>query len=171
MWTASRVTGHLIGSDRKPSAQITVALMSASDEGGFLAESKTDPSGKFEFNNIPPGDYLLGVNINGIDSKLPYSTRFYPGVAEQAKAAVVKVSAAKTIDGLNFQIGERKTTRRIQVVVEWPDGRPVINASVQCSSRSSDSQVPVDSLLRYVDTQGEATCEVLAGEEFEVDVK
>ena len=111
----------------------------------------------------------MGVNIKGLTSKLPYDTRFYPGVSERSAAGVVKITGAQTIEGLDFQIGERKPTRRIVIAVEWPDGRPVINASVVCSStRSVPAGSRRDLVSRYVDLSGQATCEVLADEPFEV---
>jgi hypothetical protein len=167
MWTASRVTGHVFRAQGAPAAGIGVQLMPALEERKSPPQAKTDATGKFEFVNIPPGDYVLGVNITGLSSKLPYETRFFPGTPERSRAAIVKIAGAQAIEGLDFQIGEPKPTRRIVVEVKWPDGRPVINASVDCSSSSPDLR---DAVIRYVDLNGETTCEVLADEDYEVDV-
>ncbi len=167
MWTASRVTGHLFRARGEPAAGIVVQLMPASEERNFRAQAKTDAMGKFEFVNTPPGDYVLGVNITGLSSKLPYATRFFPGTPERSGAAIVKIAGAQAIEGLDFQIGEPKPMRRILIEVKWPDGRPVINASVVCSSASPDVR---DFVSRNVDLNGEATCVVLAGQDYKVDV-
>src|SRR5262249_31905596 len=128
----------------------------------LVREAKTDATGKFELVNIPPGDYVMGVNIMGINlPNFGYARRFYPGVSEQSAAKIVSVSGAQTVDGLDFQIGEPKRTRRITVSLEWPDGQPVINANVWCIG-ARDS-------FRYVDLNGEATCEVLAEADSEVE--
>ena len=82
----------------------------------------------------------------------------------------MKITGAQTIEGLDFRIGERKPTRRIVVSVEWPDGRPVINASVICSSSGAGSPVlRRDFVSRYVDPNGEATFEVLSDGDFVVN--
>jgi hypothetical protein len=170
MWTASHLTGHVIGADGKPAGGIAVQLAPVSERRNSTPQAKTDITGKFEFTNIPLGDYIIGVNITGLNSKLPYDTRFYPGVPERSAAGVVKITGAQTIEGLDFQIGERKPTRSIVVAVEWPDGRPVINASVICSSpHLGQPGSRRDYVSRYVDLNGEATCEVLADEDVEVD--
>lgn len=169
MWTASRLAGHVIGADGKPVEGIVVERMRALEKYSSPAQAKTDATGEFEFTNVPPEDYVLGVNIKGLTSKLPYDTRFYPGVPERSAAGVVKITGAQAIEGLDFQIGERKLTRRIEVTVEWPDGRPVINASVVClSTRSVPAGSRRDLVSRYVNPSGQATCEVLADEPFEV---
>ena len=83
----------------------------------------------------------------------------------------MKIAGARAIEGLDFQIGEPKPTRRIIVEAKWPDGRPVINAGVGCSSSPSDLKDSAnDFVLRYVDVKGEATCDVLADREYKVDV-
>ncbi len=171
MWTASHLTGYVVGADGKPAEGIAVELEPPSEIHNFLPKVKTDATGKFEFVNIPQGDYIVGVNIGGVNSELPYDTRFYPGVTERSAARVVKITGAPSIEGLNFQIGERKPTRSIIVAMEWPDGRPVINASVMCrSSRLGQPGSRADFVWRYVDQTGKAACEVLAGEDFEADV-
>jgi Carboxypeptidase regulatory-like domain len=171
LWTASRVTGRVFRAHGEPAAGIVVQLMPALKERNSPPHAKTDATGKFEFVNIPPGDYVLGVNITGLSSKLPYATRFFPGTPERSEATIVKIAGAQAIEGLDFQIGEPKPTRRIIVEAKWPDGRPVINASVDCSSSSADLQGAVrDFVLRYFDLNGEATCEVLADNDYKVDV-
>ncbi len=171
MWTASGVTGHLRAADGKPAPGIYVELMPR-DEEHRPFEVKTGTDGTFEFAKIPSGEYLLGVNISeGLNSELPFAPRFYPGVPDRAAAAVVKISGAQTIEGMDFLLGPRKPTRKIQVAVEWPGGRPVINADVTCRGATADptGRKRTDSLFRYVDTSGRTEFEVLAEGQFDVE--
>jgi len=166
------VRGRVFGADGKPVAGIPVRLMALSSEERYFGEpSVTDHDGLYAFAEVPKGEYLVGINIDGLNSQLPFEPRFYPGVAKLEEAKSVRVNGAATVQGVDFQIGNRLPTRRIVVSVFWPDARPVTNADVSCKSRRSDDRrYNADWVNRYTDTKGEATCEVLADRDFEVSV-
>jgi hypothetical protein len=170
LWTASRITGRVVSLDGKAIEGLPVAIEPASSSGRFPATVDTDASGRFEFQKVPPGEYILGINLSGLNSKLPFAPRFYPGVSQRGLAQIIKVEGPQAIDGLDFSIEERRETRTIMVDVTWPDGKPVTNASVMCRSpRSDDSRSLADWVLRYTDQKGRAVCEVLADREFQVE--
>ena len=171
MWTDSKLSGKVTDSARHAVAGIPVEMMRWSDETSFRPlRAVTDANGSFVFTRVPKGEYLLGVNVQGLSSKLPYEPRYYPGVAHREMATPVRVGGPETLTNLNFQIGDRLPTRQIKVSVVWPDGRPVTNASITCeSSRSDDVGVMGDWVSRWTDPHGEAVCEVLTDRDFEVE--
>lgn len=53
------VKGTVYGPDNQPVSGATVEL---SDERGFYKQTSTDPNGRFEFQNVAPGDYTLTIS-------------------------------------------------------------------------------------------------------------
>lgn len=172
MWTDSEVIGLLFDRAHQPVADFPVEMMGFSRDSAFSPLTAiTDATGRFKFAKVPQGEYLLGVNINGLNSTLPYEPQFYPGVTRRELAVPIRVGGPGSLKDLNFQIGNRRTTRPIRVTVVWPDGKPVTNASVACRSpRSDDRRYLSDWISRYTDSKGEAICEVLTDREFHVEV-
>jgi hypothetical protein len=87
---------------------------------------QSDRNGRFKFENIPTGDYLLGYEIAqggpGIESAEP--TTYFPGVAEQKSAVVLHLEPNQKISDLKFRLGRPQTPRQITVLVAGPDGKP-----------------------------------------------
>jgi hypothetical protein len=172
MWTDSEVIGLLFDPAHQPVADFPVEMMGFSRDSEFSPLTAiTDAAGRFRFAKVPKGEYLLGVNINGLNSNLPYEPRFYPGETRRELAVPIHVGGPESLKGLDFQIGNRRTTRSIRVTVVWPDGKPVTNASVNCKSpRSDDRRLETDLISRYTDSKGDAIFEVLTDRDFNIEV-
>ncbi|MES1260846.1 MAG: hypothetical protein ABUS49_03845 [Acidobacteriota bacterium] len=90
----------------------------------------TDEQGRFRFKDLPDGDFLLGYEIrNGKPSgSSDYSTRYFPGVPDQANASIVHLVPGQAVTDLRFSLTAPLTPRSIVVEVVWPDGTsPVAN--------------------------------------------
>jgi hypothetical protein len=58
----------------------------------------TDKSGRYEINNVPPGDYILGVNTAGPpDESRPYAATFYPAAALSKDALTLHVGQGEQL--------------------------------------------------------------------------
>ncbi len=171
MWTDSRIRGHIFDPRGKPVAAIPVEMdiVSGDIELPLPLTAPTDRTGEFFFTKVPPGEYIIGVNVNGLSSIVPYAPRFYPGVDQKEKAVPVHVEGAGLVKDLDFRIGNPLPTRSIEVKLIWPDGRPVSNGSVTCMSPRSNDQRRIDRVSRYVDSDGGAFCQVLADRDFNVE--
>jgi hypothetical protein len=172
MWTDSRVKGSVRSTSGEPRSQIAVQLVRTLCDtcGRFELTEKTKADGSYEFRNVPPGQYLLGINVGGLQSTMPYPPRFYPGVDSAGKATPIHVEGARSISQLDFTIKDRLPTRRIDVQVVWPDGRPVVNAVIRCVSPEVPGQPGSrDHISRRVDSNGRVSYEVLADRSFTVD--
>jgi len=171
MWTDSHISGTIYWENGKPARDIPVQIIRAACEDCLPREPvKTDAKGRYEFQKIPRGEYIVGVNVTGLNSKNPYAPRFYPGVEKIEDATRIVVSGPKSLANLDFKIADRLPTRTIEAIIAWSDGRPVINASVDCSSQVSTDRLWIaDWVSVDVDENGRAVCEVLTDRHFTVE--
>jgi hypothetical protein len=171
MWTDSRITGHILDPGGKPVAGIPVEMdiVSGDIELPLPLTAPTDRTGEFFFTKVPPGEYIIGVNVNGLSSIVPYAPRFYPGVDQKENAVPVKIEGADVVKDLDFRVGNPLPTRSIEVKLIWPDGRPVSNGSVTCMSANSNEHRRIDRISRFVDSNGGAICQVLSDRDFNVE--
>jgi hypothetical protein len=102
-----RISGKLTGPEGWPlKERIPVQLIYA-DEGDNAAEqfrsAFPDDQGRFEFESLPAGEYLVGISI-AEDTKRyrRYPTLFFPGAKTAARAKVIKLADAEEIEGIEL---------------------------------------------------------------------
>jgi hypothetical protein len=173
MFSSSSISGKISNPDGQPVQGVKVELALMEDGGMQLAkETTSNEEGRYEFNRIPVGDYVLGVNLfQGLNSRLPYPARYFPGVASRELATVLRIDEGQNLSPYDFSLEGPQRTRTIRVKVKWPDGRPVTNASVEFQAEAEKESVfRLDWQSRYTDEKGEVRCEVLSAKEFTVRV-
>ena len=101
--TDSQITGVLLDSAGRPAAGEPVELIAAAnatsrDKQIPHLSARTDPEGRFAFAFMPPGNYLVGVNLKNPPPASQVDLRSYhPGVSEPPRATVVAVEAGSRI--------------------------------------------------------------------------
>ncbi|HEV2666735.1 MAG TPA: hypothetical protein VG324_17585 [Blastocatellia bacterium] len=123
----------------KPVAYGMVAIIRADEKvSGIKALVKfaiTDKDGRYLLEGVPPGDYVLGVNITDAPAKpAPYRPTWYPDVATRPEAAIIEVGLGHKLTGRDLIIPRRLAERTIEGTVIWPDGRPAAIAHVHLAS-------------------------------------
>jgi hypothetical protein len=122
------LSGILTTQDGHPAAKERVELLRRNQKGSWYATyqfwTQTDAQGRFKFEDLPDGDYLLGYGIwNGKPSVYsPYATRYFPGVPERAHASMVHLMPMQALNDLKFSLARPHTPRSIRVEVVWPNG-------------------------------------------------
>jgi hypothetical protein len=116
----------------------------------------TDAAGRFGFEGLPPGRYLVSVNlIMGPTDYSPWPRLLHPGTAARESASVVELAAGQHLD-----IGVMRLPPRLQRVdvsgtLTWPDGKPAGGVTVLGQCRLDGR--PADSHAASTDSTGRFT--------------
>jgi hypothetical protein len=117
------IRGSILGPDKKPLHPASVELYRSDryqpTRAGWWAFQ--GDKGSFEFDHVPPGDYILVFNRrNRRDPNAPYPRAFYPGTPDVNQAKVIEVSEGGDVVNADLQLSGGFKSRRIKVAVKWP---------------------------------------------------
>jgi hypothetical protein len=134
--TLSRISGQLLNSEGVAAAQTRVNLVAVDEHNkeisaaGTLTETHTDAEGRYKFDGVAPGRYLVAVNARNQPGRSdpPYPRSYYPGVRDAARATVISVGDNEQHVNHEFRLPPPLKERTIEGVVLMPDGSPVPHA-------------------------------------------
>jgi hypothetical protein len=166
--SSGSIAGTAVGPNQKPLAdiEVTVSRYSADGELEVLkAPIQTRSDGSFVLENLPAGDFIVGVNVNFYPRvRMPYDTTYLPGVREIGKARVLHLNPGEKLRGLNLQMGPALPQRAVKVRVTWPDGRSAGKGVwITAKGSNADGEESVET-----DTRGFAVLKCLADRSYEV---
>lgn len=131
-----RISGRVFDSSGNPVAdqvQVSIVTLASAGKNFHLAESRSDytKGGRYEIEGIPPGQYVLGVNIaDPPEGKVDYPTTYFPGVSEFSGATVITLGEGQKLTGYDLHLPPRLETVIIRGVVLHADGRPALGAEI-----------------------------------------
>jgi Carboxypeptidase regulatory-like domain len=153
-----RVSGRVTDSEGRPVFELKVDLIHADGPEISLKGlwAHTDREGRYELKGVPPGRYLLGFGLGSEpDARAPFPRTFYPGVARAAQATALEVGPGQKLTLFDLRLPPRHSERAVEVVVVWPDGRPVNDALLRLEnvdyswSSNATRQEKIDGAGRY----------------------
>ena len=170
--TDGRISGILLDVEGQPASGTLVELLplelvselESLKSRPFVGRVEdTDSEGRFEFKELRPGRYLLGVNmLREPDARSPFRRTFFPGVASVANAATITLEKGEKLKGFELRMTPRLKVREVRGRVLWEDGRPAAKAVValkDTSERNGRSLV-----MAHADDTGRFTLELLEGQ-------
>jgi Carboxypeptidase regulatory-like domain/Polysaccharide lyase family 4, domain II len=133
----TELSGVVLNGEGHPADHIRIELLHKNLSGKWYNTyqfwTRSDKTGRFQFEDIPTGEYLLGYEIQGgapsIDSAVP--TTYYPGVSDKGEATILHLGPNQKLGDLKFRLKPPHTPRRITVKIMWPDGTPPGNHLLQ----------------------------------------
>jgi hypothetical protein len=128
-----KIRGGVIGPDGKALTLASVELYRSdqydNSRPGLWGFQGND--GKFEFDHIGAGEYILVFNrLNRQDPNSPFPRTFYPGVREAAETKFIRVKDGQQLLNVNIKLKNGFPTRRVKVLLKWRDGRPAGETTV-----------------------------------------
>ena len=111
------VAGHVTEQGHRPGIRVKIELSPAlPGTGGRGFETTTGPDGQYEFRGVPPGRYLLGVNLS--------EKMASPAVPWPVTSVPVEVGESQSVRDVNLTLPRRSAKRAIHVRAQWADGSP-----------------------------------------------
>ncbi|HKO41995.1 MAG TPA: hypothetical protein VJU84_01790 [Pyrinomonadaceae bacterium] len=166
--TDGRISGVLVDSKGQVAPGIYVDLVPfelahRAGDRGVSRNHKTDNGGQFEFTELRPGRYLLGVNLRREpDGGNPFRRTYFPGVSDVAEAKVIVLGRGEKLNGHRIRLPPRLPVRIIRGRFVWPDGKPVTRGRLEFKD-TADSKAGQSLDLADVDRQGNFSLRVLEG--------
>lgn len=150
------ISGLLLAPDGRPAAGVNVNLAPARTwrkEVTRTASATTDANGYFQFRAMPPGDYVVGVNIDDNVAYDPYPRTMYVDAAGEPEA--VRVDAGQHVGLSPWTIGPALATRRVRLRIVEGGGRPLAHTDVSLRD-VTNSEIP-DFLQRVMGARTDET--------------
>lgn len=129
-----RISGFVQDGNGYPAQGIDVELI-ASDmviaPGAEMLKAKSSPTGFYEFTDVPPGEYMVGVSLRHTrEPDVLYPRTFHPGAPVWPDATVVTIGEGDHRQLEPFRLPAPRQRRELTGVVIWPDARPAAGAFV-----------------------------------------
>jgi hypothetical protein len=134
------VTGEVVTPDGKPVPYLQLELYT-SHVGATEWRTRTDEAGRYTFNGVAPGRYLVGVPPLASSQQFrPRSvTRvLLPGTTERAAAVIVDVRPGVPVETPRFVLPASEVMTTVTGTVVTADARPVSGARVVLLSAIGD---------------------------------
>jgi hypothetical protein len=136
-----RIRGSIVGGDGRPAADMTVEIRHANLAGssGLIPslDVRTDDFGIFEFTDVSPGRYVVGVGFSRWwNWGACHPRTFYPGTPDARDAAVVEIRPGTHYDLPPLKLPALAAHQLTGVVVHQ-DGTPADGAYVVLNAGES----------------------------------
>lgn len=131
--TMGSLKGRLIDQDGQPAGNQRVNLLPAKGIPSYnLTSATTDEDGKFDFDEVAAGSYMLAVNFRGQRSlsAAPFLASYYPNAPSTSEAQIITVADGVQSELDDFVLQKRYPTVSIKGIVVTSDGKPIAGAYI-----------------------------------------
>ena len=130
-----RIAGRLLNFKGDPPSGLNVEVVTAGNipvpRGISPRTAMVADDGSFEAGELPPGDYVVGVNLLDLPNPgVPYARVLYPRSAIPG-TGIVTVKAGERVDLGTWQLPGAAPAWVVSGVVEWEDQRPAANIEIR----------------------------------------
>jgi len=136
VWLDVSINGVVRLSSGEAAGGVDVELMAAEDvsKSGYIQtrRASTDVAGRFEFTEVAPGRYVVGVDLTkGPSSKeVIFPRTFYPGTPDAALATILQLDSAQRRELEPLVLPPARRAYRLTGTVVFEDGSAASGESV-----------------------------------------
>lgn len=165
-----RVAGRALDSEGNTFNSIFLHLVEGERD---VYGHSTGEDGGFDVKGVPPGQYLLHINLE--NAKYEAKPYYYPGTFEREKAEKIRVGLGEQIEGLEFRLPPSFLVRTIEGEVVWSDGTPAANVDVMliCAKSNEQTGFKITTFPETVktDDKGQFRLEILTSETYWLEAR
>ena len=147
------VSLQVLNSDREPASGIQLELIDADTLQNPLPSyrgARTDASGRITFTEIPPGRYVVVLNLRTPPSAAqPYWRFFHPGTSDVTSATYLSVATGLHVEAEPLILPAPLSSIVLKGSVSWPDGTAARSVFV--------TALPVNTVHFAADTRSDST--------------
>lgn len=159
------IGGTLLSSDGIPLQGVRLDLVPAKGKPAkyFVATAYPDKNGRFKFERIPQGTYVIvGNRDNRITAEYPYPQFFSSGTGDRRTAQEITIGPGDFLNGFAVRAPKPVETVKISGSLRFADGSPVSTGTVKFVTGNGEDRSPADAYA-YPDRSGRFTLKVLKG--------
>lgn len=169
VWNDSSIRGRVVDAVGTPIAKMPMTLMTHDsrygDGWGQVNFVLTDDAGRYSFDRVNPGDYIVAANQYGSTMHMPYPERYFPQAKNRTDAQSIHIGMAQKLEGMDVIMPMAMHTVLVPVVVTQADGSPATLAiSVQGNVVATPNSA--QPMMADVGEDGQAMLPLFEGEEY-----
>lgn len=159
------VAGRVFDTAGRPMDDVCLELLPARGEipEHHYEGDCTERGGRFRFDEITPGDYVLVVNRDGhVTNSTPFASFFYPNVARREEATVFQIGLGVHVEDLRVYVPKMEETVTVEGAFTYSDGKPVADEWVEFVAENAEERDPRNARVK-TDARGRFFVRLLKG--------
>jgi hypothetical protein len=140
---AGRIVGRVLEADGRPAGRMTTIEVTTPEArahptyGLPKVSGYTQENGDLEITGLPPGRYIVGVNLSDLPSKYrPHARTLYP--SEGGEPTIVTLGVGQTYDLGTWKLPPPLEIVNVAGTVVWQDGSPAAGIYVGAWDRTGN---------------------------------
>jgi hypothetical protein len=165
------IEGKVVDANGQPVRGVKVDLIRLEDAASDSPKGKirfTNDEGKYVLRDVPPGKYVLGINLIGTSNPhCPRERSYYVNPNASTQAGLVEVKPHGSLKDYDIQLSAGGTEREIEGIVVWPDGKPAVRGIVNLMTGSEPYYIVGGQ--RVVDARGHFVLKGIEGCSYKIN--